>query len=268
MINNDNFDEYVKSLLQEFKNKISDQIAQVENNYSNKECQDILYARIRKTDTGHVCFKKIDDDLNKMIKNHKIIVLVLESPHKDEYKDKKPIAPARGGTGNSLDTYLSGLITPHLKDEITYEIVLMNSIQYQCSLGAMNTKVYRDRIWIYCWFKLNARKNFSRRLSDYKPDIILNLCTKGDHECDVLAPYKNGKMVKKIDKIYIETVLGKNCNYIELFTKNKYTLQQFVQCEIDKYKIKNNDLVCLVGCHPSSWSRDTRKRKIQIVSKN
>jgi hypothetical protein len=70
------------------------------------------------------------------------IVIVLESPHKDEYlydmKKIKPIAPAQGVTGEKIDSYLIDIINAYKNlmkiNQPEYRVLLVNPIPYQTSL--------------------------------------------------------------------------------------------------------------------------------------
>lgn len=73
------------------------------------------------------------------------IILILESPHKDEYVTRcdecsrgckcglyASPAPARGATGRNIKQLLPMLFDKNFED---YYVAFMNMIQYQCSLG-------------------------------------------------------------------------------------------------------------------------------------
>ncbi|WP_058953072.1 hypothetical protein [Clostridium tyrobutyricum] len=192
----------------------------------------------------------LTDEAIKLIKStgDKIIVIVLESPHIDEFNKTKcsiAPAPALGITGCNLDKYFEEKIQGYLPDG-KYHIILTNAIQYQCSLGT-ETDVFRDRMWLKLWICKEFNKNFIGRLEKYNPDIIINLCTKGSHKKDVLAP-PGTKTV--INKEYLENVCGNeetvNNNY------KKTTLNEITQESINEYS-KNKKIICIKGTHPSSW---------------
>lgn len=108
------------------------------------------------------------------------IVLIIESPHKDEFMDRDFIAPALGKTGEYLQQYLPGVLqraSALLTEFGKHTIVLANTIQYQCSLGELPQK-YRDRIWRELWE--NERQDFVSRICSYKPEILFNMCTSSD----------------------------------------------------------------------------------------
>ncbi len=144
---------------------------------------------------------------NKTRKLEKPVVIILESPHRDEFeydKSKEPYeaisakGPAMGKTGKRFFEKFLELVK---KSEIyrkietgTHDIVFMNSIQYQCSLGQRlsiskkddedtrkkikKNQKQRDDIWISC-FKGENSCDIEKRLQAIKPFVTINLCTKG-----------------------------------------------------------------------------------------
>lgn len=114
------------------------------------------------------------------------IVLLLESPHKDEYtKDLRPLGPARGSTGRQLQQYLCSHVLPillhhglHLDLNRRYALCLVNPIPFQTSLGHVLTKsnrALRDSVWMALWG--SCQGDFEQRMADYNPEIIWNACT-------------------------------------------------------------------------------------------
>ena len=208
-------------------------------------------------------------DVDKFIKNpentRKRIVVILESPHINEYNYKDstgeillriPPMPAMGTTGLKLQKDFIDTANNLLKDGC-YDVILMNAIQYQCSLGE-NPNENRDRIWLKMWLEEERDKNLIKRLEEYKPDIIFNLCTEGDH--------KNDKMCKRnsIDDTYLKEILNggvfeKKIKSVKVFLSvsrlKDVTLRRFVQKAINEYKYKNdknNEVELFWGNHPSS----------------
>lgn len=108
------------------------------------------------------------------------VALIIESPHKAEFADASFIAPAMGPTGENITQHL-----PNLLDEIgrqlslegKYTLILLNTIQQQCSLGEL-PKLYRDRVWRALWDY--ERDAFVRRLKSYKPAVLVEMCTASD----------------------------------------------------------------------------------------
>ncbi len=176
------------------------------------------------------------------VKDTPKIILILESPHKDEYKFKhcskdsncsyrdyiRP-APARGSTGVNIKRYLSEIFA--CEEFNGYKVALVNPIQYQCSLGENDKKLKDD---IFCnLLKMSHYKScFEKRLECvYNPqkDILINCCTKGN----------NRELVW--DKI------------------------RFVLRDIGRGNIK---FPLMQMSHPSSWYVNCRNRCVQIVNQN
>lgn len=113
------------------------------------------------------------------------MVFLLESPHKDEYKDGCPVAPAQGDTGCNIAKYLGSLLchlSPNISDES--RVIISNPIRYQTSLSMIlkskkiNTKI-RDKMLDNFWGIEKIKKDFLCRIRKYKPNIIINACTGG-----------------------------------------------------------------------------------------
>lgn len=104
------------------------------------------------------------------------LILILESPHIVEFGDWP--GPAKGFTGEMLRKHL--LDSYDTRGMESYGMVLINAIQFQCSLGS-NTAVYRDRIFRSVWAS-GGKEDFQDRLDTYlKPgDLVMNCCTKGN----------------------------------------------------------------------------------------
>lgn len=133
--------------------------------------------------------KKIDEELSK--EKYPTIALVLESPHKSEFKNNN-YCPAIGTTGKNIKDYFlkelsdyfcynygGGLVNIQrniiLKNGY-YRLKLINAIQYQCSLG-VKTSNYRDTIFKKCWHYDVFKNNFIYRLKEAKASLIINCCT-------------------------------------------------------------------------------------------
>lgn len=114
--------------------------------------------------------------------SHPTIFLVLESPHKEEYKGHTP----RPAAGRSISTAGGGI--RELFSEVCplqnylpsgdFGLVIVNSVQYPCALGDIDK--YRDDVFLECWHDFGEANFGSRIRKLYKPgDIIINACTKG-----------------------------------------------------------------------------------------
>jgi hypothetical protein len=135
----------------------------------------------------------------------KSIVLLLESPHKDEFKynyvkhgEKKQVIsnitgnkPANGNTGVLIEKHILGVLVSNLPAEsANYRILIVNPIQYQTSLWAIHRKrlngkykSLRNKVWEFLWdYETGETKpfqeDFLKRMKCYNPCYILNCCTK------------------------------------------------------------------------------------------
>ena len=137
------------------------------------------------------------------------IVLLLESPHKDEYQPGNincPIAPANGATGDNIDRCL-GTVLRQIKgalinarlDEAEFikpdsHVIISNPIQFQTSLHAIHGKslqkkwvTLRNNVWWTLWNEQRIQRNFRARLKRYNPSLIINACTGKRSTKDVLT---------------------------------------------------------------------------------
>lgn len=111
-------------------------------------------------------------------KNLKCLIMVIESPHIEEFKGEDTPCPANGKTGEQIRkriTEVKGLYK--YKD---YGLIIVNAIQHQCSLG-FPTKYFRDAIFKKLW-TTEAKGDFITRLQNIyrENDVIVNRCTKGN----------------------------------------------------------------------------------------
>jgi len=106
----------------------------------------------------------------------KCVVMILESPHIDEFSNS--LGPAKGQTGKLMRANF--LKVKGLSEYINNGLILMNAVQNQCSLGS-STNCYRDDVFATAW-KNGAKENFIRRLNAtfQTGDVIVNCCTKGN----------------------------------------------------------------------------------------
>ncbi|MGZ5006897.1 MAG: hypothetical protein ACXWFI_03445 [Methylobacter sp.] len=123
----------------------------------------------------------------------KNILLILESPHKSEYKHDKgkfaliPKAPAQGYTGRNIESFIGDILKKlsGLTGD-SYNLVISNPIPYLCSLGIFTDKLnpkVRDNVWNALWNITNGkseyviREGFISRCKQYRPEYIINCCT-------------------------------------------------------------------------------------------
>ena len=119
------------------------------------------------------------------------IVVVLESPHKYEYDPITGMAlgPAMGTTGTLFIQHFASILSRSSNISLIngnrYDVVLVNAIQYQCSLGLplsgksnRANKQQRDNYFIASLSNPN-NNDFIRRISAINPFAVINLCTIG-----------------------------------------------------------------------------------------
>lgn len=104
------------------------------------------------------------------------VLMVLESPHTHEFKD--PFGPAKGNTGRLIARHALSVLGPQGSDNAP--LILINAIQYQCSLGE-KPRQHRDEVFLAAWHEF-GRSDFCARLKTiYRDnDIVVCACTKGD----------------------------------------------------------------------------------------
>lgn len=258
----------------------------------SKKCEDNLVAKVEyinnewKFKENNILPNDRIAEPNILIKNkvNDRIVIILESPHKDEYS-KQITAPAMGTTGENINKYLLDILNKKIGnpqgDKKEYDVILMNAIQYQTSLG-IDTEYFRDRVWLTLWNKGVARDEFIRKLEDYKPDIIFNFCTNGSHKKDliyILDKKKNSNMTYQyIDSLNLN-IERKEDNNLYIGEKvvykvtpkdstNVYLLKGFVQTAIEESNLSSGNVKIFKGSHPSSWiSKDSEEYEESFIDK-
>ena len=136
---------------------------------------------------------RFHDKKPENIKNS--IVLLLESPHVDEYdEDFNPIAPAQGMTGCAINLKISECLNdifnmcPYAKvDDGEYPLIIGNPIQWQTSLHHIlglnlweqTGKSIRNKVWRTIWEQVCVKNDFNDRLKSYGSVLIINACTSG-----------------------------------------------------------------------------------------
>ena len=260
-----------------------DKISEILEEFSNKvvikeKCDDIIagfYTKNRKTfwfskkeRDGHDTSTENNKEINKL-GNVETIVVILESPHIKEFFEE-PNGPANGSSGTNLQKYFWNVLEQIFKEHenlriLQYRIILMNSIQYQCSLG-VDTKRFRDHVWLKLWYDCNLKEDFSERLKEYHPKIILNLCTQGNHSLEQGLP--KGCYKKKINAEYLTYCLSEN---IPKLSKTDITLQKLVSQQIPEKLLKK--CVVYTAYHPAIiWSGENEnicnKIKLEDITSN
>lgn len=174
---------------------------------SNRVCDDDRYRIHRLSISPLECCTRLETYTKTM-------VIVLESPHKDEYFSNfidRPIAPALGKTGHNIQDHLMDVIHScpelcwRLGREVT-RVIIANPIQYQASLAALirtrrkdmeskkesnrrkkQDEAIRDAVWKELWCRRKIRDEFNERLDRYGPDFIINACT---HDLKCTSEYR------------------------------------------------------------------------------
>ncbi len=165
-----------------------------------------------------------DIKINSINSNHshlKNIVLLLESPHKDEYRSRNiytkliPIAPAQGenklSAGGAIFNYLSEVLkfineeNHNIIPNGNFNLIISNPVQFQTSLVFIHGKpldrayqTLRDTIWKKIWDIQDIQSDFIKRINKYNPHLIINSCTKN------LKPYVN----EVLENLHNNTVIN------------------------------------------------------------
>jgi hypothetical protein len=190
------------------------------------------------------------------------ILIILESPHKDEYCEKcfTPLAPANGDTGINFLAYFAnpcihvvldklindfGLI---LDDSKIYRICFVNPVPFQASLHLIFEQI------------LN---NFLKKKEGLTKEDIKNI----NKEIKLIKEYKKSfknkvwrELFKRCKKYFIRRVRS----YYPYIIINACTdeLKKDVKLEIEDIK---NKIICqnkFNTYHPSSWSEYLTDEKI------
>ena len=259
----------------------------------SKKCEDNLVAKVEyinnewKFKENNILPNDRIAEPNILIKNkvNDRIVIILESPHKDEYS-KQITAPAMGTTGENINKYLLDILNKKIGnpqiDKKEYDVILMNAIQYQTSLG-IDTEYFRDRVWLTLWNKGDLRKEFIKRLEGYNADIVFNFCTNGSHKKDliyILDKKRNSSNMtfqyidslnlnikkKKDNNLYIDEKVV--CKVTKKDNTNVYLLKEFVQTAIEESNLSSSNVKIFKGPHPSSWiSKDSEEYEESFIDK-
>lgn len=160
---------------------------------SNAPCKDLKNSKFTDSYAGNAVGRKV-------------ILLLLESPHVDEYSYQGgqliPIAPAQrdasGGAGHGIREHLHRVLdklVPSLQDG-EYALLIANPVPYHCSLSwlgststntgrikarALNSKDarrVRNHVWEKIWALDFIQEHFLERCNLYRPSVILNCCTE------------------------------------------------------------------------------------------
>jgi len=138
---------------------------------------------------------------NKMLP---VIVLLLESPHKDEYRHHRrrnrlvPNGPAqatgKGDAGGAIPAYgpaiLEQLVAIKGLADDDYALLVVNPVPYLTSLHWIDVltgeathlprsinRIVRNHVWNQLWELPWMQADFLARLASYAPRAVLNCCT-------------------------------------------------------------------------------------------
>ena len=117
------------------------------------------------------------------------IVLLLESPSNAEYRSSRP-CPAYGKTGDRINTQFIPLINRHLKicfpvlpiDGQAFDLVLLNSIRYQCDLGYAGNRTIINSVFSQLWNQTSHpfSDDLLERIKIISPVLVINACTQSN----------------------------------------------------------------------------------------
>lgn len=160
----------------------------IEKDFSYHLCPDQYVGKIRHKDNWQKFYKRTDifkdqtSETKITITEDKILLLILESPHTDEFdKNGEPIGPANGPTGRNIREYIAEIF-PNFSD---YHLILMNAIPFQCSLGVA-TEHFRDNVFKAAWdddkvgagfFEDRLKKLLYKLQKNSKNVVVVNACT-------------------------------------------------------------------------------------------
>lgn len=125
-----------------------------------------------------------------------ILVCILESPHCDEYlinTNTRWGHAAMGQTGKLFDKKFYNMLSQnHGNIAIgTYYVVLLNSVQFQCSNGLCPlNKTVRDGNWNSMINNNDVFDDLLKRINALSPEYIINLCTIGINNLQLILQSK------------------------------------------------------------------------------
>ena len=138
---------------------------------------------------GMNCFSDLHTNFGEF---NGTIVLLLESPHRDEYLScdvRCPIAPAQGRAGSCIDINLAPILNDPRNNTLRQiirnnsRVIIANPIQFQSSLWSIHQgrlfrwRTLRNAVWKTLWDVNQIKTDFCDRLRLYSPDVLINCCT-------------------------------------------------------------------------------------------
>lgn len=113
---------------------------------------------------------------------HRSIVLLLESPHKDEVASGQPASGTTGINLNFNRDALARMIHSVWPDQVkNVPVIVCNPCPYpsSCLASTSTWGQWRDMVFEVLFSHRPIRVDFDARLKAYKPKVILNACTDG-----------------------------------------------------------------------------------------
>ena len=149
--------------------------------YNATRCPDKYVGRVKEVKNKKRFSANIDADEHKTPKSVSRVILLLESPHIKEFISEGSPKPACGYTGSRIRNCWSSVFGDAYDG---HELVIMNAIQYQCSLGfSPLQKELRDQVFL-SMFKGDVVKDLIDRIQSYKRsgDVLFSALTVGVKE--------------------------------------------------------------------------------------
>lgn len=191
---------------------------------------------------NEVIGSNFNDSFADSINGTRVIVLIIESPHRNEYVSGtlSPISPAQGATGLNIAKFIADVLRQSLSRQrrggvdiqydVDYQLVICNPVQFQASLFHLHgrslsgkaEKMLRNISW-RALFEIESR-DFIARLSRYMPKMIINACT------------------------------------VELQSDVGFVVAQWVRCKEKRGQAA--PAVFVAAGHPASWARNRNNRTL------
>ncbi|WP_264403249.1 hypothetical protein [Vibrio owensii] len=234
-------------------NNIDNVVSKILNSFQSvvvkRQGVDQIATSITVTAEGTEIATKRNWERNKINSDgHPKLVLVMESPHKDEFDSNNQfLGPAIGTTGDNIEEYIGNVINNIVDLGIEmhgqYELVLMNAVTFQCSLG-FSTEYFRDLTFVGIWFD-GGRDDFKNRIQKLNlksDDIVINCCTKGSHD-HFEKTFELGRFNNKMLK---ELFSNSDIDYLNKDGLTKLVADALVSCDTEASILKCQ--------HPATWN--------------
>lgn len=204
--------------------------------FTNFPCPDQIRCVV---DFVNNCFREYED----IYRGLPIIVLVLESPHRDEYDQstKRAIRPANGSTGASIERNIMNLLRnayqlPKARRALPskFLLYLVEAVSYQCSNNEKPIiRGKRDELFRKIWREF-GKDDFERRMSRINPFAVINACTGLSRALESYFRRCNQSIM-----------LSNNFQYMN-------SLNVLVQISLDSIWGSDSGVDLLYSAHPSS----------------